>query len=194
MGLKPRTRSTPSSDGRFRTVLADPAWAFRDMGSRLSPSHAGYYSTQSLGDIKAMASLVGALVADDSFLFLWAPNCMVLEGQAQDVARTWGFEPKQLIPWIKTSANGKPRLGGGHYTRVVSEMLLLCRRGRATVVRKDVPGVIHAPRGRHSAKPDESYDLIEKLVAGPFLELYARRRYNERWTVWGNQLEEAVSA
>ena len=189
MGLKPRTRSAPS-DGRFRAVVADPGWMFRDMGSRISPG----YTLQPIADIKAMGSLVRELMAPDSFLFLWAPNILVLEGVPQQVAQAWGFVPKQLIPWIKISANGQPRLGGGHYTRVVSEMLLLCRRGRATVLRKDVPGVIHAPRGQHSAKPDESYDLIEKLVSGPYLELYARRRYNERWTVWGNQLEAVESA
>ncbi len=189
MGLKPRTRSAPPSNGRFRTLLADPAWPFRDVGSRMSPSHSGHYAVQTLVDIKAMGSLVRELVADDSFLFLWAPNALVLDGTPQAIAKAWGFVPKQIIPWIKVSANGKPRLGAGHYTRVVSEMLLLCRRGRATVLRHDVPGVVHAPRGRHSAKPDASYELIEKIAPGPFLELYARRRYNERWTVWGNQLE-----
>lgn len=189
MGLKPRKRSTTPSDGRFGAVLADPPWPFRDQGSRLSPSHSGHYAVQSLVDIKAMGSLVRELVADDSFLFLWAPNSIVLEGIPQAIANAWGFVPKQMIPWIKIDSNGRPRLGAGHYTRVVSEMLLLCRRGRARVLRHDIPGVIHAARGAHSVKPDASYELIETMVPGPYLELYARRQYNERWVVWGNQLE-----
>jgi N6-adenosine-specific RNA methylase IME4 len=108
-------------------------------------------------------------------LFLWAPHALVLDGQAQSVARAWGFEPKQEIIWIKTSAAGKPRFGGGHYSRI------------------DMPNVIFAPRSKHSAKPDASYDYIEALTgADRFLELYARRQYNERWTAWGDQVADAA--
>jgi hypothetical protein len=39
----------------------------------------------------------------------------------------------------------------------------------------------------HSRKPDEIYDRIERLVTGPYLELFARReRHN--WVTWGNEL------
>jgi len=64
----------------------------------------------------------------------------------------------------------------------------LCRRGRAQVLRRDIPGVIVAPRQAHSAKPDASYEMLEKLCAGPYLEMFARRRYSPEWTVWGNEV------
>jgi N6-adenosine-specific RNA methylase IME4 len=141
-------------------------------------------------EICAAGPLVQSLSKDDAFLFLWAPHALVLDGTATKVARAWGFEPKQEIVWIKTTLDGKkPRIGGGHYTRLCTEPLLLCRRGRAKVVRKDVPNVIFAPRGAHSAKPDESYQLIEKLTgATRFLELYARRQFSPKWTAWGDQM------
>jgi N6-adenosine-specific RNA methylase IME4 len=129
-------------------------------------------------------------VSEDAFLFLWAPNSLVLDGSAQKVCEGWGFKPKQLITWVKTSKNGKPRLGGGHYTRVCTEQMILARRGKAKVRDRSVPGVIHAERTRHSAKPDESYELIERLCEGPYLELYARRQY-PNWSAWGDQLEAA---
>lgn len=189
MGMKPRTHKV---DG-FRAVLADPPWPFHDVGNRMAPSYSGngryrpHYGIDSLANIKAMGALVKRLVPDDAFLFLWAPNALVLEGTPQDVAREWGFTPKQLIPWVKTDNTGRPRLGGGHYTRVCTEQLLLCRRGRAQVKNRGVPGVIVAPRSAHSAKPDEAYRLIEALVDPPYLELYARRRANPHWTVFGNE-------
>ena len=34
--------------------------------------------------------------------------------------------------------------------------------------------VIQAKRGRHSQKPAEVYARIERLVAGPYIELFAR--------------------
>lgn len=174
--------------GPFRAILADPPWSYRDRGSRMAPSHAGHYQVQDLDTVKAMGSLVSLLAAPDAFLFLWVPNSLVLDGTGQAVARAWGFEPKQLIPWIKTTADGtKPRLGAGHYTRVVSEQLVLCRRGRAKVLDRGVPGYIWAPRREHSRKPDEQYSYIERLAAGPYLELYARQEW-PGWQAWGNQI------
>lgn len=193
--LPPAARAAgpiPFRLGGWPCISADPPWSFEDAGTRLAPDYAGdqraapgeaLYSTMPLEAIERLP----VSPADDAFLFLWCPNVLVLEGVATRVARAWGFEPRQLIPWVKTDASGKPRLGGGHFTRVCTEQLVLCRRGDARVLRRDVPGVIHAPRGRHSAKPDAGYELIERLVAGPFLELFARRRFSPAWTCWGDQ-------
>lgn len=179
---------------KFSVILADPPWQFRDTGSRMAPSHAGtgraysHYAVLPTDDLRDAGPIVQSLAADDAFLFLWAPHALVLDGQAQAVAKAWGFVPKQEIVWVKTTADGKPRIGGGHYTRICTEPMLLCRRGKARVIRRDIPNVIFAPRSKHSVKPDESYDLIEQITgADRFVELYARRQYNERWTAWGDQ-------
>lgn len=188
------TEAAATCAGHFRTVLADPPWTFRDGGSRAAPQYAGAgraaarYKVSPLRDIESLGVLIRELAAPDCFLFLWAPNALVLDGQAQRVAESWGFAPKQLIPWLKTTKDGRPALGIGHYSRTCTEQLILCRRGRATVRDRGVPGVIIAPRGAHSAKPDESYRLIERLAAGPYLELYARRQFSPAWTVWGNEV------
>ncbi len=180
-------------------MLADPPWTFADRGTRLAPSYAGRqrkaarYRVMGTDDVCALGLAVASWAAADAFLFLWAPNALVLDGTATRVARAWGFEPRQLIPWVKVDARGKPRLGGGHYTRVVTEQLLLCRRGRAAVRSRAVPGIIVAPRTAHSAKPDKSYQLIERLAAGPYLELFARRRWSDAWTVWGDQAPRATA-
>lgn len=186
--------NTPSTP--FRALLADPPWPFRDRGSRFTPDYEGqeladqsHYEILTVPRICESGWAIKALVAPDSFLFLWSPNALVLDGTATRVARAWGFEPKQLIPWVKvTNDRKKPRIGGGHYTRVCTEQLLLCRRGKAKVRRRNIPGVIHAPRTEHSQKPDESYHLIEALVEGPYLELFARRRFSDVWTAWGDEL------
>lgn len=43
------------------------------------------------------------------------------------------------------------------------------------------------PRRQHSRKPVCVYDRIERLVEGPYLELFSRTT-REGWTVWGNQV------
>lgn len=186
----------------YRVILADPPWSFKDNGTRLNPSYEGRgrpgspapYETMSLDAIRALRGWVRSIAFPDSFLFLWAPNSMVLEGQAQAVAIEWGFTPKQLIPWTKLDKSGKPKFGGGHYTRVCTEQLILCRRGKAKVKVLNEPGEISAQAGprpvgaKHSSKPDESYRKIERLSDGPYIELFARRKFSESWDVWGNEV------
>jgi N6-adenosine-specific RNA methylase IME4 len=212
--------------GPFRTVLADPPWPFKDAGSRLAPEYRGkgrerpIYQTQTIEDILGMAPLLRTVTPEDAFLLLWCPDALILDGTGAKVAHAWGFEPRQMWPWIKVDSKGTPRLGGGHYARLVSEpciaaakgaaveimdeRLMLCRAGKAKVKRRDVPGLVveHGPgliaqrgthaggKGHHSAKPDIQYSLIEELFEGPYLELYARQRYSEAWMVWGNQAPE----
>jgi N6-adenosine-specific RNA methylase IME4 len=170
---------------KYSVLSADPPWSLKDRGSRLAPSHEGtgrkgdrVYDVMSTSEICAAGPLVQSLSKDDAFLFLWAPHALVLDGTATKVARAWGFEPKQEIVWIKTTLDGKkPRIGGGHYTRLCTEPLLLCRRGRAKVVRKDVPNVIFAPRGAHSAKrPDaggSGVRLLSECCVGALIGLCA---------------------
>jgi N6-adenosine-specific RNA methylase IME4 len=182
----------------YGAILADPPWRFDDVGTRLAPSYAGdareekRYDVMRNSDILDLGWWVQALCKPDAFLLLWCPNALVLEGLATKTARAWGFEPRQLVPWVKTSANGRPRLGGGHYTRVCTEQLVLCRRGNAKVKRRDEAGVIIANRRGHSEKPLESHEMIERICNGPFLELFARRRFSKKWDVWGNEAPEPI--
>jgi N6-adenosine-specific RNA methylase IME4 len=178
-------------------VLADPPWSFRDKGSRIAPERApgGRYATMSVLQIAMLP--VEQLAAPDSLLFLWTTSAHLLDGSAADVCDAWGFEAKATIAWVKCRlpAAGKlgvpvlPRLqiGMGHYVRNAHEHLVIARRGRARVKRRDVPSVIFAPRGRHSAKPAESYDRIERLCDGPRLELFARGLPRPGWIGWGDQ-------
>ena len=51
------------------------------------------------------------------------------------------------------------------------------------------PSVIHAPRREHSRKPDEAYELIERMYPElPKIELFARGK-REGWSAWGNQAD-----
>ena len=47
--------------------------------------------------------------------------------------------------------------------------------------------LVIAPRGEHSAKPAAVHEGIEALVAGPYVELFARAP-RDGWAVWGNEV------
>jgi N6-adenosine-specific RNA methylase IME4 len=58
---------------------------------------------------------------------------------------------------------------------------------------KGVREVVLAPRREHSRKPEEIYPAVESLVAGPYLELFARQ-HRAGWDCWGNQTSHFATA
>ena len=47
------------------------------------------------------------------------------------------------------------------------------------------------PRGRHSAKPEEFFVLVERVSPGPYLEMFARER-RPGWDAFGNEVEGSI--
>jgi len=206
----------------FTTIVADPAWQYRDklrMSAVARSAMDQYKHTMTLDQIAAMATcepdhpvhrsiskakdlrIAGYRIADPAVLFLWITNPFLLSGAGASTCMAWGFEPKQLISWIKgeirlieledTSIGaaiiGPP--GMGHYTRGDTEHMILATRGKAKqlVKARNVRNWFVAPKSEHSEKPEASYLLVERLVPGPYLELFARRR-RAGWTHHGDEL------
>jgi len=171
---------------KYKVILADPPWSFKNDKGSLSGLAADQYSVMSIKDIAALP--VREVCQDDAALFMWISAPLMVEGKHLPIFEAWGFRPVTLpFVWVKSFGNGNPYMGLGYYTRSGTEPCLLGIRGScprkkdATSVRQ----VINAPRTRHSAKPPETYERIESLYDGPYLELFARNR-REGWASWGN--------
>ncbi len=200
---------TPLPLGPFSTIVADPPWDYsRKLSSGgtsgYSPVHpsrggsrgaANHYQTLTLEQLQALP--VQSVAASRSHLYLWTTSTFVVE--AHVLAESWGFSPKVLVPWIKTKKNSRSkvldaggdlyagvRMGMGLYIRHCAEFILFCVRGKAQTSRNDVLGVLFAPQGRHSEKPFEAYELIDRLSPSPKLELFARGP-RDGYEVWGDQ-------
>lgn len=92
--------------------------------------------------------------------------------------------------WLKTSLeDGRPIIGTGYWTRANTEVCLLATRGRPARLHADVHQAIVSPRREHSRKPDQIHDRIERLVGGPYCELFARQS-RKGWKCWGNQIDK----
>lgn len=205
---------------KFRTIIADPAWPYNDKLSMTDTPRGAEsnYDTQSIEGICALwdnevQTLAGFEIDDPALLFLWTTNPFLLSGAAVTVARAWKFEPKQIITWVKgqlkiTDTPGdtvfpylQTQMGMGRITRGVTEQLLVCTKGKYTplvqahnvknlIVWPEEGEVLVAPAVGHSVKPELSYQIVEKLVPGPYLELFARRR-RAGWTGWGKEYPNA---
>lgn len=184
--------------GHYKAILADPPWQFNSLwGGRPKkvngnyPSRAidAHYDTLTIDKICALP--VSDLAADDCVLFMW--TCWPVLQDSFRVIDAWGFKYKTCgFSWMKADpyrlfADDKtPFAGMGYWTRANTEPCLLATRGKPKRINADVRQGIIAPRREHSRKPDEIHGRIERLVAGPYLELFARQS-RPGWTTWGNE-------
>lgn len=171
--------------GQYACVLADPPWRFRtwnETNQRKAASR--HYALMDLEEIKRLP--VASVAAKDCVLLMWACNPML--PQALDVMAAWGFTFKTVaLTWAKRSSADKSwHFGLGYWTRQNTEQVLLGVRGKPKATSRGVPQLLVTPRREHSRKPDEQYERIERLVAGPYLELFARQS-RPNWDSWGNE-------
>lgn len=175
----------------YSVILADPPWGFKvwddETGSDRSASK--HYPTMRLDDIKALP--VADLAARDCVLLLWVTDPFFPAGL--DLLRAWGFVYKTVgYHWVKETRDGRPAMGNGYWTRANPELCLLAVRGRPKRVAKDVRRLISEPAREHSRKPDCVYERTERLLRGPYVELFGRTR-RPGWTTWGNDVGRFVS-
>jgi N6-adenosine-specific RNA methylase IME4 len=171
---------------KFGVIYADPPWSFNVYSGKGKQRSADrQYDTMSLDDIKALP--IEQLAADDCALMMWA--VLPELPSALEVIKAWGFTYKTVgFTWIKENRSGNGLFWGmGYWTRANAEVCLLATRGAPKRQAMDVHQVIMSPVSEHSRKPDEAQARIERLLPGPYLELYGRRAA-PGWTVWGNQI------
>lgn len=180
-------RAEPSAPavitGTFRTITADPPWKYDNRATRAAAED--HYPTLTVEELKALDVDGGPVrdrAADGCHLYLWTTNAFLREAFA--ILEAWGFEYKTCLTWVK------PQLGIGNYFRSMTEHVLFGVRGTLRVLDGNQPNWFEHRRGRHSRKPDQFYDLVERVSPGPYLELFGRSDMlgsRPGWTVWGNE-------
>jgi len=171
-------------EGVYAAIYADPPWSFQtrsDAGKDRSADN--HYPTMSSDEINMLN--VGKLAADDCVLFMWATMPML--PQALKTIEAWGFTYKTVaFTWVKMlQKDNKPAMGLGYWTRSNAELCLLATKGSPRRINADVPQVIMHQRLGHSRKPAEAATRIMRLVAGPYIELFARDK-KSGWDAWGS--------
>lgn len=96
----------------------------------------------------------------------------------------------------------RPAFPNGHRFRKATEVLLVGERGKcrwdyvaengehrkSCLKNRSAIDVIFAASSRHSRKPDNQYQIIERCSDGPYCELFATKT-RDGWVSWGNQVE-----
>jgi N6-adenosine-specific RNA methylase IME4 len=188
----------PLPPGPFACILADPPWGFRTRsGTDVTPHRTDVDHYDTLTHDQLLALPVNAIAAPDCALFMWVVDSHL--EMALELGRTWGFTYRtRAFSWLKMKNDfSGSRMGMGYWTRKETEFCLLFGRGQPPRLSRGVREVIFgdtvaAPRREHSRKPDEQYERIEQLCAGPRLEMFARQ-HREGWEAWGDQVDRFPS-
>lgn len=181
MNTNDKVPETAKHEKKFAVIYADPPWDISQKGARGAVQH---YDLMTLDRIKDMP--VADLADDNATLLLWVTNGALPAGL--EVMKAWGFEYKTNAAWDKYY------MGLGLYFRGSHELLLHGTRGKAPFKFRGQRSTLQFPRQEHSRKPEEMIPLIERVLDGPYLELFARQRPNSHrdWSVWGNEIESDI--
>lgn len=175
----------PPRAGEYRTILSDPPWEERG-GGQIKRGADRHYPLMPTKDICALP--VREWVAPNAHLYLWTTNNFLEDGL--EVMRAWGFRFVTKVTWCKRDENGRWQIGLGQYFRGCTEDCLFGVRGnvpyrtKSDGTRAQGRTGFDAPRGEHSAKPEEMRRMAELVSHGPYLEMFARRPV-DGWDVWG---------
>lgn len=170
------------TDTQYPVIYCDPPWRYEhaESSNREIENH---YPTMELSDICALP--VGDIAYQDAILFMWATSPKLAE--SMKVLESWGFTYRTCAIW------DKQKIGMGYYFRQQHELLIVATRGNmpAPEPANRPPSVFSYPRGEHSAKPHEVYEIIEAMYPNlAKIELFCRTP-REGWAVWGNQSDAA---
>lgn len=174
----------------YGVILADPPWSFQNYSGKKTTPHRtvlDHYGVLSIESLKTLP--VSEIAAKNSALIMWIVDSHLDVGI--ELGRAWGFTFKtRAFTWRKTTLDGsKARMGMGLWTRKESEIALLFTCGQVRRQSKGVREIIDAPRRENSRKPDEIYSRVEKLLAGPYLEMFGRQEW-PGWDVFGNETDK----
>lgn len=198
----------PPGAGSYRVLYIDDPWPERG-GGKIKRGADRHYPLMSVREIAAMP--FGDWAARDAHCYMWATNNYLPD--AFSIMRLRGFRYVTTVTWVKN----RPGLGQyyrgmtehclfGVRGRLPYRTLESGGRAQGSTVLYypsdddvelpepvDLPSAFEAPRvkvnGRekHSAKPQKMREYIERVSAGPRLEIFARDVV-DGWVAWGNEV------
>lgn len=199
--------------GLIRCTTADPPWLERGAGQVKRGADRHYPLMPKEQILQVMADAMGLVwwsgmpradckVATDSgsHLWIWVTDTFLADGLW--IMGQLGWIYKRTMVWVKMRdgltvedastldvARESLQIGLGQYMRGSHELCLLGVRGESHVPPPEnrVPSVIFAERGKHSAKPEEAFQVFETVSPGPYYEIFARSQ-RPGWKAYGNEL------
>ena len=187
----------------YDLVMIDPPWPFdlwSDAGKEKSA--AAQYDCMTREQILELP--VGQLLRAGGVLWLWCTWPLAAEGFHAECFRRWGVAGKTGGAWAKRTPNGLLRVGTGYLLRSVCEPFFLATIGsdreyygsRAYNLVETFAhaGALDGLAREHSRKPDEAYELCERLMPNAWRADVFSRQPRPGWECWGKEAGKFAGA
>ena len=170
---------------QFDVILMDPPWQL----ATSAPTRGVALGYSQLRD-DDIARIPVPKLQENGLLFIWVINARY--SFAFQLFKEWGYEYVDDVVWVKRTVNRKMAKGHGYYLQHAKETCLVGKKGKNPPNFQGgvVSDVIWSERRGQSQKPEELYELIEKLVPhGRYLEIFGRKNnLRDYWVTIGNEI------
>jgi N6-adenosine-specific RNA methylase IME4 len=155
-------------EGKFRTIVIDPAWEYDwlSLAGRAKPG----YAMQTVEQLERTDVHAWADTTAGTHLYCWVTNNFM--SVATHLVELWGFQHRTVLTWVKP-----PPFGLGSYFRNSTEHVLFATLGETTTrhAAASIPTHFEAPRGEHSEKPERFYEIVRASSYPPYGEANQRK-------------------
>ena len=166
-----------AAQGVYDVIVIDPPWQMEKIERDVAPNQTSFdYPTMD----EAALTQLPVPTADDCHVWVWTTHKHL--PMALRLLDAWGLKYVCTFTWHKPG--GFQPFGLPQYN---CEFALYARKGTPQFVEtKAFPVCFNAPRGAHSEKPQDFYDVLNRVTAGRRLDMF-NRRHIEGFDGWGNE-------
>jgi N6-adenosine-specific RNA methylase IME4 len=172
-----KTQEVKVLTGLYDVIVIDPPWDMKKIERDVAPNQVEFdYPTMTDTEINNLQ----IPSADNCHIWLWTTHKKL--PFALELLKTWGLKYVCTFVWHKPG--GFQPFGLPQYN---CEFVLYARKGAPIFVEtKQFNVCFNAPRGSHSEKPEEFYDVVRRVTSGRRLDMFNRRKI-EGFDGWGKE-------
>jgi N6-adenosine-specific RNA methylase IME4 len=173
-------REVEAPTGLYDVIVIDPPWDMKKIERDVAPDQVNFdYPTMSEADLAQLTIPAD----DDCHVWLWTTQKYL--PMALRLLEAWGLKYVCTFVWHKPG--GFQPMGLPQYN---CEFALYARKGSPKFVStKALPTCFTAPRGAHSEKPEDFYQMLRRCTGGRRLDMFNRRAI-AGFDGWGNEAAE----